>query len=76
MIIAYAVHMEENRFGEFEFDCETQSNLCKTLESARQLKEDTIEEYMASADPPYTRKEALKDLGKITIYKVTLEEVK
>ena len=75
-MIAYAVHVSDNRDGEFEFDCDTQSHLCKTLKRARELVEETIKDYMYAVDPPYTREEALRDLQKITIYKVTLKEVK
>jgi hypothetical protein len=41
----------------------------------RQELEDSVYDYMHSTEPPNTREEVLDEMGKPTIYKLTVEEV-
>lgn len=74
--IKYALWLRNSREGDFEFLCSNQQYVSANLEEVRQALKDAIEEHQDSYEPRLSKKEALDDLGKPIIFKLTMEEVK
>lgn len=74
-MVRYAIHLGNSRDGEFEFLSSTQSHWTKSLKDARLEAEAIVQEHMASVYPPYTKKQAIEETGKVRIFKLTVEEV-
>jgi hypothetical protein len=74
--VRYAIHFSSNRQGELEFLCHNQRHWSTSLKKVRKEVEDSIYEHMHSCEPPLTREKALDEMGKATILKLTIEEVK
>jgi hypothetical protein len=73
--VRYVLHFGNNRDGAFEFLCHNQRHWSTNLKKVRQELEDSVYDYMHSTEPPNTREEVLDEMGKPTIYKLTVEEV-
>lgn len=74
-MIRYALWFPENRSGEFEFLCHNQSNWSTSLKKVKEAAEEAIQEHMSNYDFPLTREEAMEEIGKPVIYKLTVERV-
>lgn len=71
----YAVQAGHDRLGEFQFLEHVQGNLSTDLDKTNKDRLNIIREIMDSYEPSLTMEEAVKELGGLKVYKVTLEVV-